>query len=73
MTFIVHGATGAQGSPVLTALRAAGHAATAAVRDPASADGLAVAVDYDSVDSLAAAYERASGVFVHLPVGNLEQ
>lgn len=73
MTFIVHGATGAQGSPILTALRAAGHAPTAAVRDPASVNGPAVAVDFGSVDTLAAAYEGASGVFIHLPVGNLEQ
>ena len=73
MTFIVHGATGAQGSPVLTALRAAGHAATAAVRNVASVDGPAVAVDYASVDSLAAAYQDASGVFVHLPIGSPDQ
>lgn len=73
MTFIVHGATGAQGSPVLTALRASGHAATAAVRDPSSIGGPAVAVDYNSVDTLAAAYEGASGVFVHLPTGSADQ
>jgi uncharacterized protein YbjT (DUF2867 family) len=73
MTFIVHGATGAQGSPVLAALRAAGHATTAAVRDAASVDGAAIAVDYASVDSLAAAYKDASGVFVHLPIGSPEQ
>ena len=73
MTFIVHGATGAQGSPVLTALRAAGHTATAAVRDTTSIDGAAVVVDYSSVDSLTAAYKGASGVFVHLPIGSTEQ
>ncbi|WP_068363740.1 SDR family oxidoreductase [Rhodococcoides kroppenstedtii] len=73
MTFIVHGATGAQGSPVLSALRAAGHDAVAAVRSTTAADGPAVAVDYSSVDSLVAAYEGADGVFVHLPLGTPEQ
>lgn len=72
MTYIVHGASGAQGSPVLAALRAAGHHAAAAVRDPASIDGPAVAADYSSVDSLVDAYQGASGVFVHLPVGSPE-
>ena len=47
-------------------------AATAAVRDAASVDGAAVAVDYASVDSLAAAYKDASGVFVHLPIASEE-
>ncbi|GAA4690393.1 SDR family oxidoreductase [Nocardioides nanhaiensis] len=70
MTFIVHGASGAQGFPVLSALRAAGHDATAAVRDPSSIVGAAVAVDYSSVDSLVSAYRDASGVFVHIPVGS---
>ncbi|VXB09956.1 SDR family oxidoreductase [Nocardioides sp. AX2bis] len=70
MTYLVHGASGAQGSPVLSALRASGHQAVAAVRDPTSIEGPAVAVDYDSVDSLVAAYRETSGVFVHLPVGS---
>lgn len=70
MTYIVHGASGAQGSPVLAALRADGHHATAAVRDTASVDGPAVAADYSSVDSLVNAYQGAAGVFVHLPVGS---
>lgn len=70
MTFIVHGATGAQGSPVLSALAASGHSVTAAVRDPSSLDNVpAVAVDFASVDSLVTAYEGAEGVFVHLPIG----
>lgn len=70
MTFIVHGATGAQGAPVLSALAALGHPATAAVRDPSRIAGVpAVSVDYASVDSLVAAYDGAEGVFVHLPVG----
>ncbi|NAZ80428.1 NmrA family NAD(P)-binding protein [Kineococcus sp. R8] len=74
MTFIVHGATGAQGAPVLAALTAAGHVATAAVRDVSQVRGTpAVAVDYDSVDSLVAAYRGAEGVFVHLPLGAPQQ
>lgn len=71
MAYIVHGATGAQGSPVLSALAAAGLPAVAAVRDTSKVDGEAVAVDLSSVDSVAAAYEGAEGVFVHLPVGPL--
>ena len=70
MTYIVHGATGAQGAPVLATLHSAGHEATAAVRDPSAIDGSAVAVDFASVDSLVAAYSGATGVFVHLPVGS---
>jgi uncharacterized protein YbjT (DUF2867 family) len=70
MTYIVHGATGAQGSPVLSALAAAGLSAVAAVRDTSKVDGEAVAVDLSSVGSLAAAYEGADGVFLHLPLGH---
>ncbi|UZX02900.1 NAD(P)H-binding protein [Arthrobacter sp. CDRTa11] len=72
MTYIVHGATGAQGSPVLAALKAHGHPAVAAVRDVSTIDGPAVAVDYSSVHSLVQAYEGAEGVFVHLPLGRPE-
>ena len=72
MTYIVHGASGAQGSPVLSALNAAGHAATAAVRDASSFDGTAVSVDYSSVDSLTSAYAGVEGVFVHIPIGPLD-
>jgi uncharacterized protein YbjT (DUF2867 family) len=72
VTYIVHGASGAQGSPVLFALSAAGHSATAAVRDASSFDGPAVSVDYSSVDSLANAYRGAEGVFVHIPIGPLD-
>ncbi|MGA9869594.1 MAG: NAD(P)H-binding protein [Rhodococcus sp. (in: high G+C Gram-positive bacteria)] len=72
MTYIVHGATGAQGSPVLAALAAAGHPATAAVRDTSSVEGSAVSVDYTSVDSLVDAYTGADGVFVHIPIGPLD-
>ncbi|MCW5951002.1 MAG: NAD(P)H-binding protein [Propionibacteriaceae bacterium] len=75
MTFIVHGATGAQGSPVLTALLAAGKPAVAATRQrQALPDGTAgVAVDYADPGSLASAYRGAEGVFVHLPLGDPAQ
>lgn len=74
MTYIVHGATGAQGSPVATALRASGHAIVAASRGRAPRDGHpAVAVDYSSISSLEAAYAGVDGVFVHLPIGSVDQ
>ncbi|WP_125100090.1 SDR family oxidoreductase [Leucobacter chromiireducens] len=71
MTYIVHGATGAQGSPVLASLLASGHPATAAVRTPANLpDGAtAAAVDLTDAAALTALYTGASGVFVHLPLG----
>lgn len=73
MVYIVHGATGAQGFPVLSALTAAGCLAKAAVRDTSKMpNAAAVAVDYRSADSLAAAYEGAEGVFIHLPIGRRE-
>lgn len=73
MTYIVHGATGAQGAPVHAALLRGGAHAVAAVRDPASFDGAAVAVDYSSVDTLVEAYSGAEDVFVHLPIGSPDQ
>lgn len=69
MTYIVHGASGAQGSPVLSSLLAGGHAAAAAVRDVSRVEGPSVRVDYAAPETLVAAYEGADGVFVHLPVG----
>ena len=71
MADIVHGATGAQGSPVLSALTTAGRSAIAAVRHPeAVPDGIvARQVDLASVASLASVYKGADGVFVHLPMG----
>ena len=71
MADIVHGATGAQGSPVLSALTTAGRSAIAAVRHPeAVPDGIvARQVDLASAASLASVYEGADGVFVHLPMG----
>lgn len=74
MVFIIHGATGAQGSPVLTALNSAGTRAIAAVRDtstlPSGVDG--IPIDLADEESLAAAYAGAEGVFVHLPMGTVD-
>ncbi|MEU9605032.1 NmrA family NAD(P)-binding protein [Streptomyces sp. NPDC048057] len=71
MSYVIHGATGAQGAPVLAALAASGAPVTAVSRGAATVpDGVrAVAADYASVDALARAYEGADGVFVHLPLG----
>ena len=69
MTYVIHGATGAQGAPVLERLIRSGKRAVAAVRNPSAVkDAPAFAVDNASVESLAAAYKGAQGVFVHLPV-----
>lgn len=69
MTFVIHGATGAQGGPLLARLVKAGKPAVAAVRNAQAAQDMpTVAIDNASVDSLAAAYRGAEGVFVHLPV-----
>ena len=73
MTYLIHGATGAQGGPVVAALRAAGKNVTAAVRNPSNYEGDAVAVDFNSVASLEEAYHGVEGVFVHLPIGTAEQ
>jgi len=74
MVDTIHGATGAQGSPVLSALTSAGRTAIAAVRHPETVPaGIAARqVDLASADSLASAYEGADGVFVHLPMGTPE-
>jgi uncharacterized protein YbjT (DUF2867 family) len=71
MAYIVHGATGAQGLPVLSALQAAGKHVVAAVRTTANVpDGIEVVqVDLADADALAAAYTGAEGVFLHLPMG----
>lgn len=69
MTYVIHGATGAQGAPVLARLTRSGKRAVAAVRNTSAVkDVPAIAVDNSSVDSLAAAYKGAEGVFVHLPI-----
>ena len=68
MSFIIHGATGAQGGPLYARLLASGQKTLAAARNVATLEGKpAVAVDNLSVASLVAAYRGADGVFVHLP------
>lgn len=75
MTYTVHGATGAQGSPVLAGLVAtlagsAGAEVRAITRNPDQTfEGAnTVVADNASVDSLAGAYRGADGVFFHLPL-----
>ncbi|MCV0437042.1 MAG: NmrA family NAD(P)-binding protein [Hydrogenophaga sp.] len=69
MSYVIHGATGAQGAPLMSRLHLSGKRAVAAVRNTSVVrDMPAVAVDNASVISLAAAYEGAKGVFIHLPV-----
>lgn len=72
MAYIIHGATGAQGSPVLSILAASGRTSVAAVRNtadvPAGTDS--VCVDLADSDTLTQAYAGAEGVFVHLPLGS---
>ncbi|MBD3773894.1 MAG: NmrA family NAD(P)-binding protein [Rhodobacteraceae bacterium] len=68
MTYIIHGATGAQGAPLLKRLTEAGKHAIAAVhRSGELGDTPSVKIDNASVESLIEAYRRADGIFVHLP------
>lgn len=68
MSFIIHGATGAQGGPLFHLLRSEGKTVLAAVRDPAKSGGKpSITVDNSSLDSLVAAYTGADGIFFHLP------
>ncbi|HJP73930.1 MAG TPA: NAD(P)H-binding protein [Pseudonocardiaceae bacterium] len=71
MTYVIHGATGAQGTPVVAALTSAGKPVTAVARDASTVvDGArVVSASYSSVADLADVYRGAAGVFVHLPVG----
>lgn len=71
MVYVIHGATGAQGSPIVSALAARNRTVLAAVRDTGAVpDGTAsVSVDLADAAALADAYTRAEGVFVHLPMG----
>ncbi|MFH8370658.1 NmrA family NAD(P)-binding protein [Streptomyces sp. NPDC018031] len=70
MTYVIHGATGAQGAPVVAALAAAGKSVTAVTRNErAVVDGArVVSAAYSSAADLTEAYRGAAGVFVHLPV-----
>jgi uncharacterized protein YbjT (DUF2867 family) len=72
MTYVIHGATGAQGAPVVTALLAAGKQVTALTRNAQAVVGgaRALAAGYSSTDELTAAYLGAEGIFVHLPVAS---
>ncbi|MGW0826840.1 SDR family oxidoreductase [Streptomyces sp. NPDC002845] len=74
MTYVIHGATGAQGAPVVAALAAAGRSVTALTRNEhAIVDGArVVAVGYSSAADLTEAYRDAQGVFVHLPLASEE-
>lgn len=70
MTYVVHGATGAQGSPLFRKLITEGKNVAAAIRNPQNLSACStVAVDLTSVQSLIAAYLDADGVFIHLPLG----
>lgn len=69
MSFLIHGATGAQGGPLFERLLTSGKDAKGAVRNlPKEAHTAFVQIDNSSVDSLVAAYGGMQGVFVHLPV-----
>ncbi|MGW4489518.1 SDR family oxidoreductase [Amycolatopsis sp. NPDC004368] len=71
MKYVVHGATGAQGAPVVAALTAAGHSVVALTRhaDAVVDNARVAAVDNSSSAQLAGVYRDADGVFVHLPLG----
>lgn len=68
MSFVIHGATGAQGAPLFDLMLEKGLDARAAVRDLDKSGGRpAVLADTASLPSLEAAYRNAEGIFVHLP------
>ncbi|TGV11312.1 hydroxylase [Mesorhizobium sp. M8A.F.Ca.ET.173.01.1.1] len=68
MSFIIHGATGAQGAPLFERLKKAGKPVKAASRNAENGQ-YAVTADAASTDSLTTAYDKAEGIFVHLPQG----
>ncbi|MBB6420424.1 NmrA family NAD(P)-binding protein [Streptomyces sp. AK010] len=70
MTYVIHGATGAQGAPVVPALAAADKSVVALTRNAEAtvAGARVVAADYSSVEDLTEVYRDAEGVFVHLPI-----
>ncbi|MGW2379743.1 SDR family oxidoreductase [Streptomyces sp. NPDC001658] len=71
MTYVIHGATGAQGAPVVAVLSAAGKSVTALTRNADTVVPGAqrvVVAGYGSTAELTEAYRGADGVFVHLPV-----
>ncbi|WP_410660976.1 SDR family oxidoreductase [Amycolatopsis sp. lyj-112] len=74
MTYVIHGATGAQGAPVVAALTAAGKPVDGLTRnaDAVVPGARVVAAGYSSAEELTRAYRGAEGVFVHLPVTSEE-
>ncbi|KQT48157.1 hydroxylase [Devosia sp. Leaf420] len=66
MSFIIHGATGAQGAPLFERLKAAGKSVKAASRNSLNGE-YAVTADIASATSLSKAYDGADAIFVHLP------
>ncbi|HIH74092.1 MAG TPA: NmrA family NAD(P)-binding protein [Methanosarcina sp.] len=74
MRYIIHGATGAQGAPLIKIMFKEGHNAIAAVRDTLAYQNIfCVTADMSCLSSLITAYEGADGIFVHLPLGPEEQ
>ncbi|MEU8825066.1 NmrA family NAD(P)-binding protein [Streptomyces sp. NPDC048636] len=74
MTYVIHGATGAQGAPVVSALTAAGEPVVALTRraDADVTGARVIATDLSSVEALTEVYRGAAGVFVHLPMASEE-
>ncbi|NGO42008.1 NmrA family NAD(P)-binding protein [Streptomyces ureilyticus] len=70
MTYVIHGATGAQGAPVVAALAAADKPVVALTRNAEATvvGARVVAADYSSAEGLTEIYRDAEGVFVHLPI-----
>jgi uncharacterized protein YbjT (DUF2867 family) len=75
MTYVIHGATGSQGAPVVAALVAAGKPVTALTRrtDAVVPGADVLSVDLSSVAALTDVYGSADGVFAHLPIGSTAQ
>lgn len=68
MSFVIHGATGAQGAPLFDLMLARGLDARAALRDLDKAGSRpAISADAGSASSLETAYRGSEGIFVHLP------
>lgn len=73
MTYVVHGASGAQGAPVLAALEKRGFPVLGIGRQTQdSKQSRLVGADCNSSAELEGVYRDASGVFVHLPLGPAE-
>ncbi len=75
MAFVVHGATGAQGYPVVTALTAVGADVVALSRREAVRvlGARSIRADARSRKQLEGAYATCDGVFIHLPQGDDEE